>query len=145
MKAINKLIKSKKGFTLVELIVVIAVLGILAGIAVPRITGVQDKAHYAAGEALLANLKTPLELYRVEEGNYPDEDNYDGLKDELEEDGYIDNFSSMLPENDEENDWYFDSYSYNENDDRYTLTISHPDVDDNLQLTPDEGVSKNGG
>lgn len=54
----NKNLKKKKGFTLIELIVVIAILGILAAIAVPRFTGFTDKAKVGADKqyaALVAN------------------------------------------------------------------------------------------
>ncbi|AOY77045.1 prepilin-type N-terminal cleavage/methylation domain-containing protein [Clostridium formicaceticum] len=44
-------VRNKKGFTLIELIVVIAILGILAGIAVPRFTNVGDSAKISADEA----------------------------------------------------------------------------------------------
>ena len=140
----SKLIKRNKGFTLVELIVVIAVLGILAGIAVPRLTGVQDKARYAAGEALLANLKTPLELYRVESGGYPEVksgNDYDGLEVLSGNNGYLDNLNSMLPKNkkDADNEWYFISYKLESGS--YTLEVAHPDTNQNLEMTPD-GIEK---
>lgn len=51
---LNKLRKSKKGFTLIELIVVIAILGILAAIAIPRFAGFTSKAKVAADDQYIA-------------------------------------------------------------------------------------------
>lgn len=73
MKKFREILSSgDKGFTLIELLVVIAVLGILAGIAVPRLSGVTDKAESAAIKSIAGSIKTGMEIYAVENGgNYP--------------------------------------------------------------------------
>jgi type IV pilus assembly protein PilA len=57
---------NKKGFTLVELIFVIAILGILSAIAVPRISGFRHKAKDVANEATKKTLENAAKMYLAE-------------------------------------------------------------------------------
>ncbi|WP_425448624.1 type II secretion system protein [Dethiothermospora halolimnae] len=60
---LSKKINNKKGFTLIELIVVIAILGILAAIAIPRLGGFRDSASSAADEATAATIANAITLH----------------------------------------------------------------------------------
>lgn len=60
-------IRNEKGFTLVELIVVMAVLAVISAIAVPRFLGVQDQAKLDADYATGAMIAKAAELYYVKE------------------------------------------------------------------------------
>ncbi|WP_434632316.1 prepilin-type N-terminal cleavage/methylation domain-containing protein [Thermoanaerobacterium thermosaccharolyticum] len=69
---VKTLNKDEKGFTLIELIVVIAILGILAAIAVPRVTTSLNNAKTNANKASLKIIQDAVERYHVENDNaYP--------------------------------------------------------------------------
>ncbi len=51
---------NKKGFTLVELLVVIAIIGILSSVAVVNLNSARDKARFAAAQATVSQLATPI-------------------------------------------------------------------------------------
>lgn len=61
-KWINKL-KNKKGFTLIELIVVLAVLGIIALIAVPRFLVVQEQSRLSSDRSAAVGIQKAAEVY----------------------------------------------------------------------------------
>ncbi|HKL76087.1 MAG TPA: prepilin-type N-terminal cleavage/methylation domain-containing protein [Halanaerobiales bacterium] len=73
-------LQKERGFTLIELIVVIAVIGILASIAVPRYTNVKDKADLTVIKMDLKNIQTLVEIYALEnENQYPSQTEFENL------------------------------------------------------------------
>lgn len=65
---------SNLGFTLIEIMVVIVILGILGALIVPNIIGRPDQARVAAAKADIESVGTALELYRLDNGFYPSTD-----------------------------------------------------------------------
>ena len=63
--------RNMKGFTLVELLIVVIILAILAAIVVPQFTATTDDARQAAYDSNLAALRSAIELYRQQHGAYP--------------------------------------------------------------------------
>ena len=82
----KKLLRKKDGFTLIELLIVVAIIGIIAGIAIPNFLGARTKARVTRAFADMRAIADALEMYYVDNTEYPSED--DGL-DELKTDGHI--------------------------------------------------------
>ncbi|OGW13027.1 MAG: type II secretion system protein GspG [Nitrospinae bacterium RIFCSPLOWO2_12_39_16] len=64
-------IRNQRGFTLIELMVVVLILGILAAIITPRIIGRTDDARVTEAKVQIRNLETALKLYKLDTGTYP--------------------------------------------------------------------------
>ncbi|EGQ9578316.1 pilin [Vibrio cholerae] len=63
--------KQQQGFTLIELMIVVAVIGVLAAIAIPQYQKYVAKAEVASALATLTGIKTNVEAYAVETGSFP--------------------------------------------------------------------------
>lgn len=63
--------KGPWGFTLIELMVVIVILGILAGLIVPRLTDKPEKARVVKAKLQIENLSMALKEYKMDNGFYP--------------------------------------------------------------------------
>lgn len=59
------------GFTLVEIMVVVIIIGLLAGIVVPNVMDNLDKANVQKARADFSSLQTALKLYRIDNFNFP--------------------------------------------------------------------------
>jgi prepilin-type N-terminal cleavage/methylation domain-containing protein len=64
-------IRNSKGFTLIELMIVVVIIGILAAIAIPRFSAVSDSAKEAEAGPILKQLCTLAEAYEMREGSWP--------------------------------------------------------------------------
>lgn len=114
---INRLKKNEKGFTLIELMVVVAIIGILAAGIIPQFMNATNKAKVNAAKADLANFQTVLEIIYAEDGSYPVDST--GFT-EMYNDGYIKSTTPKSP--------WGNSNGYNyvgvSNGSSYTITIT---------------------
>jgi len=65
-------IAGRRGFTLIELMIVVAVIGVLAAIAIPKFASLLRKAHEGAGKGNLGSIRSALNVYYGDmEGLFP--------------------------------------------------------------------------
>ena len=67
----NNYIQNNRGFTLIEIMVVIVILSLLAVLVAPKIIGRSDDAKVADAKVQIRNIETGLKLYKLDSGVYP--------------------------------------------------------------------------
>ena len=66
--------KDTRGFTLIEVLVVVMILGILAALIVPRVMDRPDEAKRTAAKVSIGSIVQALKMYRLDNGTYPTTD-----------------------------------------------------------------------
>jgi general secretion pathway protein G len=63
--------RKQAGFTLIELMVVVVIIAILAGLVIPRFMGETDKAKQAKAKMQIESLESAVKMYKLDNGSYP--------------------------------------------------------------------------
>nr|WP_204355773.1 MULTISPECIES: type II secretion system major pseudopilin GspG [Marinobacter] len=66
-----KQLRKNAGFTLIEIMVVMVILGLLVAIVAPNILGRSDQARVTVAQTQMSNIANALDLYRLDNGHYP--------------------------------------------------------------------------
>jgi len=103
--------KRTSGFTLIEIIIVITIIGVIVAWAGNRIFGQQDQAQARIAKAKIASMAAQLDLYKLDTGKYPTTS--DGLKALLQAPGGVSNWNGPYVKNaDELKDPWKNDYIY---------------------------------
>jgi len=93
---LKKFKKHKRGFTLVELVVVIAILGVLALLIVPNVAKRVSDAEKSVDTANLKMIQKAIDMYYIDNSAYPPAENFSGLKKYLVDDNdYLDEWPQL--------------------------------------------------
>lgn len=87
--------KNRKGFTMVELIIVVAIIGIISALLVPAFGTMSTKARLTTDIATVKTLKRTADSYKAEQGTFPEATNLKDLNSELKDKGYIETYAML--------------------------------------------------
>ena len=105
--------KAKKGFTLVEILIVVVILGILAAIVIPQFTDASTEAKEASLKSTLQTVRSQIEFYKIQHNDsFPDSNslaeftacltgytNQDGTKVAFDAEGALGPYLQAMPKN----------------------------------------------
>jgi len=107
---IYKAKEEQKGFTLIELMIVIVILGILAGLVGTQVMRKPDEAKVTAAQTEIGIFESALDLYAIDVGDYPSTD--DGLRALWEAPEGVDNWGGKYITKPKFNDPWGNPYEY---------------------------------
>jgi general secretion pathway protein G len=105
-----KRIQAQRGFTLVELLLVLVILGVLAAIVIPKFSGRTEQARIAATQTQISTFSTALDAFEVDNGFYPK--GKDGLQDLMQQPRDAQNWRGPYLSSGIPNDPWGNPYSY---------------------------------
>lgn len=73
VNSLNRSVKGRftQGFTLIELMVVVVIIGVLAAVILPNVIGRDDDARVAVAKTDISQLSTQLKMYKIDNQTYP--------------------------------------------------------------------------
>lgn len=118
--------KFQRGFTMIELLVAATIIAVLSTIGIVSYTSLNQRARDGKRKADLEQVRSALELYRTDNGEYPEQANYNLMVGELVSTDYLGDPAPVDPKNDEEHEYTYSRSSAT----AYELCATRIEVDD---------------
>jgi len=115
--------RARGGFTLIEVLLVVAILGILAGIVVVNLSGRQEQAMIRSTRASIAAISTAVDMYEVDTGRFPS-----GLGALVNDDGAPNWSGPYLKGGRVPQDAWGQAFSFQQSGNTYKVTSGGPDM-----------------
>ncbi|MFW5999006.1 MAG: type IV pilin protein [Bacillota bacterium] len=112
-----KILSNKEGFTLIELMIVLVVLGILSGIAIPRISDIRTDARVSTARSELASLRGQFISFNARNDRWPENNDNFVIIENDREGALWQMWKDMDTEEDGDYVMYYNNFEDDDNDD----------------------------